>query len=131
MHLTATQLVEEARRHVDELGPDDFASEIDDGTIVIDLREPEERLRDGSIRGAVHVPRGMLEFRADPTSAYHDERLHPDRRILLHCASGGRSALAAAALRQLGYADVGHLAGGIRAWVDAGLPVVGVQPQPY
>lgn len=131
MHLTSAQLVEEARRHVDELEPDAFAGEIDDGTLVIDLREPEERLRDGSIRGAIHVPRGMLEFRADPTSPYHDDRLQPDRRILLHCASGGRSALAAVALRQLGYDDVGHLAGGIRAWVGAGLPVIGVQPQPY
>lgn len=131
MNSTAAQLVVEARRGVDELDPATFAREADAGALVVDLRESEERVADGSIRGAVHIPRGMLEFRADPTSPYHDTRLDPARRILLVCASGGRSALAAETLRQLGYDDIGHLDGGLRAWTAAGFPVFGTQASPY
>lgn len=65
----------------------------------------------------------MLEFRADPTSPYHDEHLDPTQRTVLYCASGGRSALAAAALRQLGYHDVAHLDGGFTAWLADGRAV--------
>jgi rhodanese-related sulfurtransferase len=126
---TAADMVANAR--VPELGPDEFAAEIVDGTaVVIDVREADERARDGSIRGAIHIPRGMLEFRADPSSAHHDERLHPSRRILLHCETGDRSALAAEALTTLGYDDVAHLAGGLNAWKAAGLPLVPGQPAP-
>lgn len=128
---TAAELVTSARTQVEELSPDQFAEEAArPDTVVVDLREPDERL-EGTISGAVPVPRGMLEFRADPTSPYHDERLHPDRRILLHCASGGRSALGAAALRALGYTDVAHLAGGMASWREAGMPVVNEVVQPY
>lgn len=130
---TAADMVADARRRVAELTPEEFAAELDGGeAVVIDVRETDERIATGSIRGAIHVPRGMLEFRADPTSAYHDPRLRPDRRVLLHCASGGRSALAADALAALGYGDVAHLAGGFTAWTTAGLPVVpGQPPSPY
>lgn len=132
MNTTADQLVDRARGCVDDLDPRTFAREVDDdGVVVIDLREADERVADGSIRGAIHIPRGMLEFRADPTSSYHDDRLDADRRILLVCATGGRSALAAHTLQQLGYRDIGHLAGGLRAWKAAGLPVYGAQPAPY
>jgi rhodanese-related sulfurtransferase len=96
--------------------------EAGDATL-IDLREAEELATTGKIPGSVHVPRGMLEFRADPTSPYHQAPLDPSQRIILHCASGGRSALAAAVLQDMGYTNVGHLDGGFNAWKDAGRPV--------
>jgi rhodanese-related sulfurtransferase len=121
---TIAELVASARGRIEELDPEGFTAEAArPDTVVVDVREADERL-DGIITGAVHVPRGILEFRADPASPYHDERLHPGRRVLLHCASGGRSALAAETLRSLGYGDVAHLAGGITAWREAGLPVM-------
>jgi rhodanese-related sulfurtransferase len=64
----------------------------------------------------------MLEFRADPTGPYHTPALSPDKRVILHCASGGRSALAAKALKEMGYGNVAHLEGGFIAWKDQGLP---------
>jgi rhodanese-related sulfurtransferase len=73
----------------------------------------------------------MLESRADPSSPYHDDRLDPDKRVLLHCASGGRSALAAATLAELGYGDVAHLEGGMTAWIQAGRPVANRVEPPY
>lgn len=128
---TTAELVASARGRIEELDPARFAAEAArPDAVVVDLREADERLG-GTITGAVHVPRGMLEFRADPASPYHDERLHHERRVLLHCASGGRSALAAEALRNLGYEDVAHLAGGIEAWRAAGLPVVNEVVSPY
>lgn len=128
---TTAELVAAARTRVEELDPNHFASEAErPDTVVIDLREAEERLQ-GTIRGAVHIPRGVLEFCADPTSPHHDERLDPGRQVLLHCDSGSRSALAAETLRTLGYTDVTLLSGGIAAWRDAGMPVVNEVVQPY
>jgi rhodanese-related sulfurtransferase len=75
------------------------------------------------IPGALHVPRGMLEFRADPASPAHHAVLNPARRTIMYCASGNRSALSAVTLRQLGFTNVAHLDGGFRAWMAAGKPV--------
>ena len=123
---TAADLVAAAKARVENLSPNAAAARLEDGdTLLIDLREAEERAEQGGIPGAVHAPRGMLEFYADPKSAYHRAELDPDRCLILHCASGGRSALAAAMLQDaLGYVRVANLDGGIRAWRDAGLPVV-------
>ncbi len=123
---SAAQLVAEAKQRVSNLGVEQVAAEMAGGdAVLVDLREPEERAQQGSIPGAVHAPRGMLEFYADPTSAYHRPEFAPDRRVILHCASGGRSALAADTLQQMGYTNVAHLDGGIRAWKEAGQPVEG------
>jgi rhodanese-related sulfurtransferase len=84
-----------------------------------------ERDDQGVIAGAVHVPRGMLEFYADPSSPAHHSDLLPERRVILHCARGGRSARAAVTLAAMGYRDVAHLDGGLTAWRQAGLPVGG------
>jgi rhodanese-related sulfurtransferase len=120
---TSADMVAAAKEDLEELEPQRFAEEAErDEAVVVDLRDADE-LAAGVIPGAVHVPRGMLEFRADPASSYHDDRLRPDARVLLHCASGGRSALAAQTLRSLGYQDVAHLEGGFNAWRDAGMPV--------
>lgn len=122
---TASQMVSEAKQRVRNLTPDQVSAELQDGATLIDLREPNEREQNGVIPGAVHAPRGMLEFWADTTSSYHREEFDPNRRIILHCASGGRSAMAADTLQQMGYPNVGHLDGGIKAWKEAGLPVEG------
>ncbi len=89
--------------------------------MLVDVREPGEREEAGIIAGAVHVPRGVLEFCADPASPAHRAELNPERRVILHCASGGRSALAAVVLRDMGYRDVAHLDGGLAAWERAGM----------
>jgi len=123
MSKSAGELVAAAKADLEALGPDDVERELSSGdAVVVDLREADE-LGNGRIPGAVHVPRGMLEFRADPTSTYHQAPLDPSKRVILHCASGGRSALAAQTLRSMGYGNVAHLDGGITAWKDAGKPV--------
>jgi rhodanese-related sulfurtransferase len=123
---TARDLVAAARGQVENLSPEAVAAELDArGVVLVDVREPAERDDQGVIAGAVHMPRGMLEFYADPSSAAHLSDLLPERRVILHCASGGRSALAAATLAAMGYRDVAHLDGGLAAWREAGLPLVG------
>jgi rhodanese-related sulfurtransferase len=123
---TTADLVAAARGQVENLSPAAVAVELDAGdAVLVDVREPAERDDQGVIAGAVHVPRGMLEFRADPSSPAHIPDLSPERRVILHCASGGRSALAAATLAAIGYRDVAHLDGGLAAWREAGLPVGG------
>jgi rhodanese-related sulfurtransferase len=121
---TAAAMVAAAKQRVENLTVDQTAAEVANGeALLVDLREPEERAQHGVIPGAVHAARGMLEFWADPTSPYHRPEFDPDRRLILHCASGGRSALAAVALQQLGYDRVAHLDGGLKAWQAAGRPV--------
>ncbi len=121
---TAAEMVAEAKKQVQNLTVDEAAQELEQGdAVLVDVREPSERAQSGYIAGAVEAPRGMLEFWADPTNAYHREEFDPDRRIILHCASGGRSALAAAALQNLGYDNVAHMDGGFKAWKEAGRPV--------
>ncbi|WP_155298187.1 rhodanese-like domain-containing protein [Deinococcus kurensis] len=121
---TAAQLVQEARQRVENLTVDQVAREVQAGdALLVDIRESGEAQQDGVIPGAVAAPRGMLEFWADPSSPYHRSEFSPERHVILHCASGGRSALAADTLRQMGYGRVAHLDGGIRAWAQAGQPV--------
>ena len=123
MAKSASDLVGEAKGKVENLDPEAVERELADGAVLVDIRDAEERTANGSIPGAIHVSRGMLEFRADPTSPYHQAPLDPSQRVILHCASGGRSALGAVALQEMGYDNVAHLDGGITAWKDAGKPV--------
>jgi rhodanese-related sulfurtransferase len=118
----ASEIVAGARSRVENLDVDAVVAALGSDALLVDLREPEE-LAAGRIPGALHVPRGMLEFRADPSSPYHDPALDPARRFVLYCASGGRSALAAATLQDMGYEQVAHLDGGFKAWVERGAPV--------
>src|SRR6266851_7001686 len=118
---TAAQMVAEAKQTVENLTVDQVASEIaDTEVLLVDLREPAERTEQDAIGGSVQAPRGMLEFYADPASAYHLAEFDPVRRTILYCASGGRSALAARTLQQLGYNSAAHLDGGVKAWLAAG-----------
>jgi rhodanese-related sulfurtransferase len=121
---TAAAMVAEAKSRVENLPPQSVASEIEAGeAILIDIREADERVQNGVINGALHAPRGMIEFYADPTSPYHRPEFQLDRRIILQCASGGRSALATDTLRTLGYSRIAHLDGGFKAWKEQGLPI--------
>ena len=88
-------------------------------TLVIDVRDAPEVESSGKVAGAVHVSRGMLEFRADPESPFHHEAFDKTKTVILYCASGGRSALSGKALLDLGYTDVRNL-GGFKDWVEAG-----------
>ena len=88
--------------------------------LVVDVRDPGEVEKSGKIKGAVNVSRGMLEFRADPESPYHDPAFRKERPMMLYCASGGRSALAGKTLQDLGYGEVYNL-GGFKELTEAGL----------
>lgn len=123
--LTASALVAEARETIANLSVDQVAAEIASGDpVIVDIREIDELAVTGRIEGATHAPRGMLEFYADPASPYHRPEFEPNRRVILYCASSGRSALAVKTLQSLGYRDVAHLDGGIKAWSAANQPLV-------
>lgn len=124
MAKSAADLVKEAKAQIDNLSPAQVQEELSKGNAtLIDIREAEELVANGRIEGSVLAPRGMLEFYADETLPYHKPEFDRNKKLILHCASGGRSALAAATLKQMGYTDVCHLDGGIKAWKEAGLPV--------
>lgn len=124
-----SDLIAAARTRIENLTPQQAAQEIERGDVlVVDLREAAERATTGAIPGAIAVPRGMLEFHADAATPYYREEFVPSRRIVLYCASGGRSALAGSALRDLGFDDVAHINGGLRAWTAAGLDVAPSEP---
>ena len=90
--------------------------------VFVDLREGEE-LAQGTIPGAVHIPRGLLEFVADPEGPMHNPAISPEKRLVVFCGSGGRSALAAKTLYDMGFPQVASMAGGFQAWVEADAPV--------
>jgi rhodanese-related sulfurtransferase len=88
--------------------------------LIVDVRDPSEVQASGKIRGAVNVSRGMLEFRADPESPYHNDAFEKDKTVLVYCASGGRSALAGKTLQDFGYGAVFNI-GGFKELADGGL----------
>jgi rhodanese-related sulfurtransferase len=90
--------------------------------LIVDVRDAPELQASGKVAGALHVSRGMLEFRADPDSPYHQPEFDRNRTVILYCASGGRSALAGKALKDLGYRDVRNL-GAFKDWAENGGPV--------
>src|SRR5437868_14067918 len=90
-----------------------------DNTIVVDVRDAPEVEKSGKAAGAVHVSRGMLEFRADPDSPYHDKNFARDKTVILYCASGGRSALAGKVLKDMGYQHVYNV-GAFKDWAESG-----------
>ncbi len=117
------EMVTRAKAEIENLSPDEVADELRRGDVLlVDLREPSE-IAGGHLAGATFAPRGMLEFHADSATPYHLDGFREDRRVILYCGSGARSALAARSLQQLGYRDVAHLDGGYKAWIAAGQPV--------
>ena len=87
--------------------------------LVLDVRDAPEIEKSGKVAGAVHVSRGMLEFRADPETTYHDKNFAPDKIVILYCASGGRSALSGKVLKDMGYREVYNL-GAFKDWAEGG-----------
>lgn len=124
LHKSALALVEEARQQIDNLSPDQVTEELSQGHVtLVDIREGEELALAGFIGGSVHVPRGFLEFYADPSLPTYRHDLDRNNRIVLYCSTGLRSALAAASLKQMGYEHIAHLDGGLKAWKDSGKQV--------
>ena len=117
------QMMDTANAAVPRITPAQAKEMIAKGnTLVVDVRDGAEVESSGKIAGAVHVSRGMLEFRADPELPSHDKAFAKDKTVLVYCASGGRSALAGKLLKDLGYKDVRNL-GGFKDWAEAGKPV--------
>ena len=124
--MNAEQMLAEARSRIDRATPEETAAALEQGAIVIDLRCSDERVATGVIRGSVPIARSVLEWRCDPESEWRDERVaRPHDRVILVCADGFSSSLAADSLRMLGFTAVGDLVGGMAAWIAAGLPVEG------
>lgn len=126
---TARQLVDEAMSVVRTLTLDEARARHGQGqSLFVDLRDVRELEREGVIPGAVHAPRGMLEFWVDPSSPYFHKAFADARPLVLFCAAGWRSALAAKALMEMGLDDVSHIDGGFAAWKAAGAPVAEKAP---
>ena len=94
-----------------------------DAAILIDLRDIRERQGVGTVPNAFHAPRGMLEFWVDPESPYHKSIFHTDKKLILFCASGLRSALAVRTLQDMGMDNVLDMEGGVTEWKMQGLPM--------
>lgn len=115
------KLLEEASAVVEELTMQEVQADGGDKLVLIDLRDVRELDHEGMIPGAVHAPRGMLEFWVDPESPYHRDVFdQDDKTFVLYCQSAWRSALATKSLHEMGMTNVKHLAGGFKAWKEAG-----------
>jgi len=117
--------VEQKKADIENLSVDELARELETNPdlLLVDLRELQERVDLGTIPGSKHVPRGMLEFWADPASPYYRDYFQEDRRTIVFCAGGGRSVLAALALQDMGFKNVAHLEPGFKGWQESGRPV--------
>jgi rhodanese-related sulfurtransferase len=122
---TISDLLDSARSRLERLEPASaFRTMNDDGAVLIDTRCAELRRESGQIPGSVHIPLSVLYWRLDPTSGHADARLaDPERQVVLVCAHGYSSSLAAATLRDLGFSRATDVVGGFEAWASAGLPV--------
>jgi len=120
MSSSVKQMLEAANAAVPKITPAEAQAMIAKGnTLVVDVRDAPEIEKSGKIAGAVHVSRGMLEFRADPDSPYHDKNFSKDKSVILYCASGGRSALSGKTLKDLGYGKVFNV-GAFKDWAESG-----------
>jgi rhodanese-related sulfurtransferase len=120
MATSVKQMLEAANAAVPRITPAQAREEIAKGdTLVVDVRDAPEVEKSGKVAGAVHVSRGMLEFRADPESPYHDKNFAKDKTVIVYCASGGRSALSGKVLKDLGYERVYNL-GAFKDWAESG-----------
>ena len=121
MPTSVKQLLAAANEAVPRVTPDEARRLMADAdALVVDVRDGTEVAKTGKIKGAVNVSRGMIEFRADADTPYHDPAFRTDRPVILYCASGGRSALAGKTLKEMGYERV-HNLGGFKEATEAGL----------
>jgi rhodanese-related sulfurtransferase len=119
---TIHDMLSEAREHLDRLRPREAYRAMREGAVLIDTRSGDELQRTGHIPGAFHIPLSVLEWRVDPASEAHDPTV-ADHHIILLCAHGYSSSLAARRLQELGYDDATDVIGGFEAWAAEGLPV--------
>jgi len=119
MPTSVKQMLEAANAAVPRVTPAQARDMIGKGALVVDVRDAAEVQASGKVAGAVHVSRGLLEFRADPELPSHDKNFAKDRPVILYCASGGRSALGGKMLKDLGYEQVYNL-GAFKDWAESG-----------
>ena len=120
MALGLKQMMEAANAVVPKITPSKARQMIARGnTLMVDVRDGSEVEKSGKAAGAVHVSRGMLEFRADPESPAHDKNFTRDKTVILYCGSGGRAALAGKLLKDMGYGEV-YNAGSFKEWAESG-----------
>jgi rhodanese-related sulfurtransferase len=117
---TVQSMLAEAEAEVPRISPQDAKALVGrSDALFLDVREPAEVAASGKVKGAVAVPRGLVEFRADPASPMHDAAFDRAKTVVTYCASGGRAALVGKTLKDMGYDKVRNL-GGFKGWVDAG-----------
>lgn len=116
---TAQDLVAEAKKEINEVAVADASQVIHGAALLLDVREPAE-YQQGHLAGAINIPRGLLEFKMGSAPEFEVR----DQAIVLYCKTSGRSALAAASLKQMGYVNVTSIAGGYDAWAAAGMETV-------
>jgi rhodanese-related sulfurtransferase len=120
MPTSVKEMLAAANAAVPRISPEQAREMMAKGNVVVvDVRDAPELQAGGKVKGAIHISRGMLEFRADPDLPSHDKALARDKPVILYCASGGRSALGGKVLKDMGYREVYNL-GGFKDWVDAG-----------
>lgn len=128
LKLSASEMVNAARARIREIETPELIKMVGDPDVVIvDIRDIRERQRSGAIPGSVHAPRGMIEFWIDPESPYHKEVFAQDgKSYVFHCASGWRSALTVATLKDMGF-EAAHLKDGFSSWAEMGGPIEPVE----
>ncbi|HIE85388.1 MAG TPA: rhodanese-like domain-containing protein [Pseudomonadales bacterium] len=121
-------LIEEAEKNIETMSVDEVAGLLHDETVtIVDIRDIRELQREGKLPGAIHAPRGMLEFWVDPDSPYHRELFSEEKKFVFYCASAWRSALATQTVQQMGMNNVCHMSGGFTAWKEAEQPIEPVE----
>ena len=122
------KLIEEAEKNIETMSIDEVAGLLHDETVtIVDIRDIRELQREGKLPGAIHAPRGMLEFWVDPDSPYHRKLFSEDKKFVFYCASAWRSALATQTVQQMGMNNVCHMSGGFTAWKEAEQPIEPVE----
>ena len=130
IHRSASDLVETARREIEEISAADaIRLATDPNVVLVDIRDPREGEREGVVPGAFHCTRGMLEFWIDPKSPYYKPKFGEDKKFVFFCAGGMRSVLAAKTAQDMGLKPVAHVIGGFKAWRETGGPVETIKPK--
>ena len=118
------KMVEAAKAEIDNISPEEAARRAaEDGALIVDIRDVREMQRDGAIPGAMHAPRGMLEFWVSPDSPHPKEIFPEDREIVLCCAGGMRSALSTKTLKDMGMEKISHIETGFGGWKADDMPI--------
>ncbi|MCP4327141.1 MAG: rhodanese-like domain-containing protein [Alphaproteobacteria bacterium] len=124
------ELCESAEAEIETLTVEEAIALRDDpGVQLVDIRDIRELWREGGVPGALHAPRGMLEFWVDPDSPYHKPAFASGKKYVFFCAGGLRSALATQAVQRMGLRPIAHIAGGFGAWEEAGGPIETIEPK--